>query len=105
MTSNGSPSYVLWTTHVDFQMLWRCILEMRTKTDMEKVMVVMADEKKLLLQEKKWIAAGSNYFSRNFGWPLRGVGGNLNGQWVAAVHIHTAQNMILNTFFRHTTLV
>ena len=43
-------------------------------------MVVMADEKKLLLQEKKWIAAGSNYFSRNFGWPLRGVGGNLNGQ-------------------------
>ena len=31
-------------------------------------------------EEKKWIVAGGNYFSRNFGWPLRVVGGNLNGQ-------------------------
>ena len=82
MTSNGSTSYVFWTSHVDFETRRRSIFGMRTsKTDMEKMMVVMAEEKKGCLVW--WIAAGGNYFSRNFGCPLRGGGGegqNLNGQ-------------------------
>ena len=47
MKSNGSPWYVFWTLHVVFQTLRRSILGMRTsKTDVNKVMVVMAKEKK-----------------------------------------------------------
>ena len=82
MTPNGSPSYVFWTSHVDFQTLRRSILGMCTsKTDMKKMMVVMTEEKKECLVW--WIAAGSNYFSKNFGWLLRRGGGeaqNLNDQ-------------------------
>ena len=47
MKLNGSPSYVFWTLHVVFQTLWGSILGMRTsKTDVKKMMVVMAEEKK-----------------------------------------------------------
>ena len=51
-----------------------------SKTDMKKMMVVMVEEKKGYLVW--WIAAGGNYFSRNFGWLLRGGEGgqNLNSQ-------------------------
>ena len=66
MASNGSPSYVFWTLLVDFPTLWRSTLEMCTsKTDMKKMTVVMAKEKKGCLVW--WVAAGGNYFSRNFG--------------------------------------
>ena len=52
-----------------------------SKTDIKKMMVVVVEEKKQYLLW--WAAAGGNYFKRNFGWLLRGEGGegqNLNGQ-------------------------
>ena len=44
-----------------------------SETDMKKMMVVMAEEKKRCLVW--WIAAGDNYFSKNFAWLLTGEGG------------------------------
>ena len=59
MTSNGSPLYVFWTWHVDFQTLSKSILGIyKSKTDMEKMMIVMAEEKKWCLVW--WIATGGN---------------------------------------------
>ena len=45
MTLNGSPLFIFWTLHVDFQTLQRSIPRMSTsETDMKKMMVVMVEE-------------------------------------------------------------
>ena len=50
ITLNGSPSYVFWTLHVDFQTLQRSIPRMRTsKKDIKKMMVVKVEEKRRCL--------------------------------------------------------
>ena len=48
MTLTGSPLFIFWTLHVDFQTLQRSIPRMSTsKTDMKKMMVVMVKKKRV----------------------------------------------------------
>ena len=48
MMLNGSPSFIFWTLHADFQILQRSIPRMSTsKTDMKKMMVVMVKKKRV----------------------------------------------------------